>query len=223
LETVQETSTDTIVEASPAVIRVSQDLKPLTPIGEDDRDRSKSRVIDSDKQHPGESGNESTGNKSDGARGRRPSSTAPTHLTQKPSKPNIKTAYPLSSTKVRPAEGKQNMTVETETVQSIPQSGLTAGDRSLGPRNEAGSVRLKPSTETIRPRKERKKVDRKARSINQGTGMFEGAISFHLPPFLFKSSDKFISLFKIVGSPAHSGCCSMALRCSGGTVHIGLP
>jgi hypothetical protein len=65
------------------------------------------------------------------------------------------------------------MTVETETVQSIPQSGLTAGDRSLGLRNEAGSVRLKPSTETIRPRKERKKVDRKARSINQGTGMLE--------------------------------------------------
>jgi hypothetical protein len=173
LETVQETSSDTIVEPSPAVIKVSQDLKPLTPIGEDDR---KSRNGDTDK-HPSESGNESTGNKSDGTRGRRPSNTAPAHLTQKPSRPNVKPAYPLSSTKVRPAEGKQNMTVETETVQSIPQSGLTAGDRSLGLRNEAGSVRLKPSTETIRPRKERKKIDRKARSINQGTGMFEARFS----------------------------------------------
>jgi hypothetical protein len=81
------------------------------------------------------------------------------------------------------------MTVETETVQSIPQSGLTAGDRSLGLRNEAGSVRLKPSTETIRPRKERKKVDRKARSINQGTGMFEARFSTF--PFV-KSPQKFI-------------------------------
>lgn len=63
------------------------------------------------------------------------------------------------------------MTVETETVQSIPQSSLNAGDRSSGGRGEnSGSVRLKPSNETIRPKKERKKPAAKARSINQGTG-----------------------------------------------------
>ncbi|KAK3058413.1 Vacuolar inheritance and morphology protein, partial [Teratosphaeriaceae sp. CCFEE 6253] len=62
------------------------------------------------------------------------------------------------------------MTVETETVQSIPQSALVPGDRNSSGRNDpSGSIRLKPSMETIRPKKERKKPAQKARSINQGT------------------------------------------------------
>jgi len=62
------------------------------------------------------------------------------------------------------------MTVETETVQSIPQSSINPGDRLNGGRGEnSGSVRLKPSNETIRPKKERKKPSAKARSVNQGT------------------------------------------------------
>lgn len=69
------------------------------------------------------------------------------------------------------------MTVETETVQSIPQSSLNAGDRSTGGRGEnSGSVRLKPSNETIRPKKERKKPSAKARSVNQGTGTFRSPL-----------------------------------------------
>ena len=63
------------------------------------------------------------------------------------------------------------MTVETETVPSIPQSAIGTGDRSAGTRNDgSGTVRSKLSTETIRPKKERKKPTQKARSLNQGTG-----------------------------------------------------
>lgn len=63
------------------------------------------------------------------------------------------------------AEGiAKNMTVETETVSSIPQvpvGGIATGN---------GSIRAKPSQETIRPKKEKKKITRKAPSVNTGTG-----------------------------------------------------
>lgn len=66
-------------------------------------------------------------------------------------------------------DGTRNMTVETETVQSIPQSAINQ-DRSNGTRGDnGGSIRAKPSTETIRPRKERKRASRKAPSIHNGT------------------------------------------------------
>ncbi|KAI7588205.1 hypothetical protein KC343_g18953, partial [Hortaea werneckii] len=47
---------------------------------------------------------------------------------------------------------------------------LSAGyDRVGSGRNDPGSLRMKASTETIRPKKERKKPSQKARSLNQGT------------------------------------------------------
>ncbi|KAI4220130.1 MAG: hypothetical protein LQ349_008165 [Xanthoria aureola] len=83
-----------------------------------------------------------------------------------------------SSTQLHPAKGKtgaevKSMTVETETVSSIPQVALGggAGERGLPGRTETGgSLRLKPSTETIRPKKDKKRVVRKAPSLNAGTG-----------------------------------------------------
>lgn len=60
----------------------------------------------------------------------------------------------------------KNMTVETETVSSIPQITLATGAGGLGAN---GSLRAKQSTETIRPRKEKKK-SRKAPSVTSGTG-----------------------------------------------------
>ncbi|KAL8849504.1 MAG: hypothetical protein Q9221_005511 [Calogaya cf. arnoldii] len=83
-----------------------------------------------------------------------------------------------SSTQLHPAKGKtgaeaKSMTVETETVSSIPQVALGggAGERGLpGRQDTGGSLRLKPSTETIRPKKEKKRVVRKAPSLNAGTG-----------------------------------------------------
>ena len=68
----------------------------------------------------------------------------------------------------------KNMTVETETVTSIPQAAIGGpqGERvAQGRGDPSGSLRLKPSNETIRPKKDRKKATRKAPSINAGTGM----------------------------------------------------
>lgn len=104
-----------------------------------------------------------------------------------PAKPQV--VHPKRSvTQLLPAKGRmgsegmvKNMTVETETVSTIPQVSLGggAGERTgLGRVETAGSLRLKPSTETIRPKKEKKRVARKAPSLNSGTG---GSISrrFH--------------------------------------------
>ena len=164
LETVQENSTDAVTP-SPAAVQASQDLKPLSRIS--DNNAAKRDVSDADK--PAESGNESTGNKSDGQRGRRSSLGQSAASSQKP-KATTKNGYgTLASAKSR-GEGKQGMTVETETVSSIPQSAMNTGDR----RNDhSGSVRLKPSSETIRPKKDRKKPAQKPRSITQGTGEYQ--------------------------------------------------
>ncbi|KAI1007418.1 hypothetical protein K3495_g803 [Podosphaera aphanis] len=58
----------------------------------------------------------------------------------------------------------RNMIVETETVSSIPQMAVCPG----GPGN-VGSIRTKPSSETIRPRKEKRKTVRKPPSVTSGT------------------------------------------------------
>ena len=74
----------------------------------------------------------------------------------------------LSNKKSKPSEGSvQHMTVETETVTSIPQ-------HSLAPvalkESGNGTLRTKPSSETIRPRKEKKKANRKQPNVGSGTG-----------------------------------------------------
>ncbi|KEQ99634.1 hypothetical protein AUEXF2481DRAFT_35550 [Aureobasidium subglaciale EXF-2481] len=109
---------------------------------------------------------ESDANMSDG-RGRRTSQSS----TIRPKNvAAIKAVYPGLGSKSRASEGTRNMTVETETVSSIPQSQIATIDRStLGRPDLGGSLRMKPSTETIRPRKERKRATRKAPSINNGT------------------------------------------------------
>jgi hypothetical protein len=58
----------------------------------------------------------------------------------------------------------RTMTVETETVSSIPQVALGAGT------GNNGTIRAKPSSETIRPKKDKKKTSRKAPSATSGTG-----------------------------------------------------
>lgn len=60
----------------------------------------------------------------------------------------------------------RTMTVETETVSSIPQVALGGG---VGVGNN-GTLRAKPSSETIRPKKEKKKITRKTPSVASGTG-----------------------------------------------------
>ncbi len=121
-----------------------------------------------------ESGSESGGNKSTGT-----TKESEVRKLGNSAKPQI--MHPKRSfTQLHPAKGKtasegavKNMTVETETVSTIPQVALGGGavERTASGRAEAGgSLRLKPSNETIRPRKEKKKVVRKAPSINSGAG-----------------------------------------------------
>jgi hypothetical protein len=71
----------------------------------------------------------------------------------------------------------KNMTVETETVSSIPQVAVGGG---AGAGGINGSLRLKPSSETIRPKKDKKKTVRKAPSVASGTGELPNSCS-HKP------------------------------------------
>ncbi|PHH62216.1 hypothetical protein CDD81_7343 [Ophiocordyceps australis] len=87
----------------------------------------------------------------------------------------------LSAKHVKPSkpEGStQNMTVETETVPSVPQVALTAGTKSD---SGNGTLKAKPSTETIKPRKDKKRMARKQPQVNPGTGskadIFEAKIA----------------------------------------------
>lgn len=79
----------------------------------------------------------------------------------------LKSTSSTSITSVKKAsEGSttKNMTVETETVSSIPQVAVGGGA------TVNGSLRAKPSSETIRPKKERKRTARKAPSVTSGVG-----------------------------------------------------
>lgn len=125
-----------------------------------------------------ESGSESGGNKSAGARTevrQRQRSNLASNSARPP------TVRPKKSfTHLTVAKGKignegsvKNMTVETETVSSIPQVavGGGAGERGILSRTDTGgSLRLKPSVETIRAKRDKKKTVRKALSINSGYG-----------------------------------------------------
>lgn len=65
-----------------------------------------------------------------------------------------------------------NMTVETETVPSIPQTSVNMNGtdkNASGKRDDSGSIRARPSTETIRPKKERKKNPQARHSVVSGT------------------------------------------------------
>jgi hypothetical protein len=104
----------------------------------------------------------------------RSASTAQRPTTTLSSKPSLST---IATNKARAEVASRNMTVETETVPSIAQASISNQDRSVSGRTD-GSLRLKPSNETIRPKKERKTAKRKAPSIHSGTGR-SPRISYH--------------------------------------------
>lgn len=83
--------------------------------------------------------------------------------------PTLKSRQSSASTKKsKPSEGSvQHMTVETETVTSIPQHSLAPVAVKEG---TGGTLRTRPSTETIRPKKEKKRPSRKQPHIGSGTG-----------------------------------------------------
>ncbi|KHN96623.1 uncharacterized protein MAM_05566 [Metarhizium album ARSEF 1941] len=92
---------------------------------------------------------------------RRPSSVPPPPLLSRQS-----STMPGKQTKSKPETGStQSMTVETETVSSIPQVALTTATKEGG----NGTLKAKPSTETIKPKKEKKRTARKQPAVNAGT------------------------------------------------------
>ena len=181
LETVQESS----LPATPAISggrsgsisRTNPNDRP-EPIEENPLEES----LGKENSSRNESGSESAGNKSGGGKNADESrpvrkSGVAANSAKPPTIQSKKSFTQLPFTKAKTAsEGSvKNMTVETETVSSIPQVALGGGAverNNLGRTETSGSLRLKPSTETIRPKKEKKKIVRKAPSLNAGTGMY---------------------------------------------------
>ena len=178
LETVQESS----LPATPA-IAVGK-IQSASKVGADDRpERIEENQLEEAsgkgmKKNP-ESGSESGGNKSAGTKNQ--------ENVRKKSVVGNSSAHPQvhpkkSVTQLNSGKGKtgndgtvRNMTVETETVSSVPQVAVGGGASErilpgLGRTDTGSTLRLKPSTETIRPRKEKKRTVRKAPSVNSGTG-----------------------------------------------------
>lgn len=161
LETVQEMASDPSTPSSDTA------LKPATP------DDSRLHTIDEDptprasKQNT-ESGSDSGGNRSSKEDGR-PNASG-TGKTSGTIMPQRSTTSLSAGARGKPADGSvRNMIVETETVSSIPQVslGVGSGERGSAGRGESGTLRMKPSTETIRPRKEKKK-NRRQNALTTG-------------------------------------------------------
>ena len=177
LETVQESS-------SPGP-RTTEPTKPAQPGKQSERperiDESPAEeLLGTEPNSRAGSGNESAGNKNSDTKAKEDNhEKRKTTAGATPTKPSViqsKKSFsqlPFAKGKTASEGSVKNMTVETETVSSIPQVALGggAGERSALSRPEThlagGSLRLKPSNETIRPKKDKKKVVRKAPS---GTG-----------------------------------------------------
>ena len=142
-----------------------------------------------------ESGNESSGKKSlEGKSAEEGKGTKKSAIAANSARPPVVsskrsfTQLPFTKAPKAAAEGSvKNMTVETETVSSIPQVALGGGPperNNIGRTETGGSVRLKPSNETIRPKKDKKKVVRKAPSLNAGNGRSFPTRSHHHHNFI---------------------------------------
>lgn len=186
LETVQESS----LPATPAVgpsarahlAEGATSVNLAENVPENARDGPWEKETKTRPESGSESGGNRGGNATKGVQGAKKPVTAGSSV-----KPQI--MHPKKSfTQLHPAKGKtgnegmvKKMTVETETVSTIPQVALGggAGERTaLGRVETGGSLRLKPSNETIRPKKEKKRSARKAPPAHSGIG---GSISkrFH--------------------------------------------
>lgn len=161
LETVQEMAGDGSTPSSDTAV------KPATP------EDSRLHTIDEDPtpraaKQTTESGSDSGGNHSSKEEGR--SNTTGSDKASGTIMPQRSMTSLSTGARGKPADGSvRNMTVETETVSSIPQVslGVGSGERGSAGRSEQGTLRMKPSTETIRPRKEKKK-NRRANALPTG-------------------------------------------------------
>lgn len=157
LETVQEVSQPN----SPARRRQQQDSSLLEHVREkfsydNQSDIDGGRTLRARPMIPShENGGDSTG-------ARRTTSVPPPLLSRQSS-----TIMLSKQAKARPEGSTQTMTVETETVSSIPQVALAVGPKTDGMN---GTLRTKQSTETIKPKKEKKRS--RKQPVTSGNGEF---------------------------------------------------
>jgi hypothetical protein len=120
----------------------------------------------------GESGSESGSVKADS---RRTNSTVavPPLMTRQSSAMSAK----QGKTKGAGEGSAQHMTVETETVSSIPQVALAPASSTT---SGSGTLKTKPSTETIKPKKEKKKTNRKQPPVAPGNGEQPASSQYNL-------------------------------------------
>jgi hypothetical protein len=165
LETVQEISNPNTPSASIGIDGALEMAENGPSKAMSEKDASDTASVKTLKAKPSLPSNESGSDS--GGKGEvklRSTSTAPTPPVRQA--PSASKSFGTGTGRGKPpGEGStKSMTVETETVSSIPQVAVgTAG----GGNN--GSIRTKPSSETIRPKKEKKKA-RKAPSVTSGTG-----------------------------------------------------
>lgn len=163
LETVAESSLPTTPAIGPvltAALDSKVEVQSLDPKVETQAEPSTTKEGD------GSGGDASTkpatSKTENGKRSRAPSTSRPASELAKRSLTNLTTVKNKPTT-----DPPRTMTVETETVTSMPQ--LLNPDRGASGRDGTGSIRAKPSSETIRPKKEKKKTSRKAPSLHAGT------------------------------------------------------
>ncbi|KAJ9615202.1 Vacuolar inheritance and morphology protein [Cladophialophora chaetospira] len=161
LETVAENSVPTTPSMGPVVTSPSDQKFEVSSLDPKVESRPESSTTKDGEGSAGEGSSKVATTKTDaGRRSQAPSSTRQASDLAKRSFTN------LTASKPKPVDPPRTMTVETETVTSMPQ--LLGPDRSGRDRDGTGSVRTKPSTETIRPKKKKEKA-RKAPSIHAGT------------------------------------------------------
>lgn len=176
LETVQEVS----LPSSPSttgdaalMARVGEMLadQQETPASEEQTPKASKTIVTSFSSQDRDSGSDTGGSKAD--QPHRSTPAPPPTVHRQPS-------AMLRQTKTKQENPSQNMTVETETVTSIPQVALATGSKSEGTN---GTLKPKPSTETIKPKKEKKKASRKQPAVSSGNGERSQIIPLHPPPF----------------------------------------
>jgi hypothetical protein len=163
LETVQEISQPN----TPARGSVRPAEKEENGVSNLEAEQDNPRENGSSKTNKAKLSNESGSDSGKGEGTLRP--TAGPALATRPNAPAKAYTTTAVGTRGKPSgEGStRNMTVETETVSSIPQVTVSVGSGGAG---NNGGLRAKQSSETIRPKKEKKKSTRKTPSITSGTG-----------------------------------------------------
>lgn len=116
-----------------------------------------------------ESGSESGSMKVEGRKNSAGVPAAPPLMSRQSSSMSTK------ANKAKPEGSTQNMTVETETVVSVPNVTLAP----TGQQGGNGTLKRRLSTETIKPKKEKKKGPRKQAAVPSGAGEIQPLISLN--------------------------------------------